>query len=145
MSNNFVQVFCNLLITESLKLEMEIISSHVQGTGSSGLYPTYAMWDILSGLVLLQNSILSTVFSEEYLVSNGKLNVFLYQALNKVLASNRSNDIHSHVRSGVLNGDIIRHTLGEICQLLCQAGYLILELYFMESSSIRSQSGGRLG
>lgn len=77
------------------------------------------MRDILSGLVLLQSSILSTVLSEEYLVSNGKLNViFLYQALNKILTNNRNNDIHSHVRFSVLNGDIIRHTLGEICQLL---------------------------
>lgn len=142
MPNNFVQVFCNLLIIEPLKLELETISLHVQGTASSGLCPTYAMCDILSGLVLLQSSILPTVFSEEYLVSNRKLNVFLYQALNKILANNRNNDIHSHVRFNVLNGDIIHHTLGEICQLLCQAGELILELYFMESSSICPWSGG---
>jgi len=80
------------------------------------------MCDILFELVLSQSSILSAVFSEEYLVSNGKLNVFLCQALNKILANNKNNDVHSHIGFNVLNGDIICHTLGEICQLLCQAG-----------------------
>lgn len=115
---------------------MDMMSSHVQGIACSGLCSTCAMCDILSGLVLLQISILSTVFSEEYLVSNGNLNVFLYQTLNKVITSNRNNDIHSHVRFHVLNGNIVLHILEEICQLLSQAGWLFLELYFMQSSSI---------
>lgn len=83
---------------------MEMVSSRVQSTASSGLCPAYAAWDILSGLVLLQSFILSTVFSEECVFSNGKINVFLYQALNKVLANNRNNDIHIHVGFSVLNG-----------------------------------------
>lgn len=59
---------------------------------------TRAMYGILSGLVLLRSSTLSTAFSEEYLASNGKLIVFLYQALNNMLANNRNNGIHRHLR-----------------------------------------------
>lgn len=138
-------MFCSFLIIESLKLEMDMMSSHVQGIACSGLCSTCAMCDILFGLVLLQISILSTVFSEEYLVSNGNLNVFLYQTLNKVITSSRNNDIHGHVRFHVLNGDIILHILEEICQLLSQAGWLFVEFYFMQSSSICPWSGGKSG